>query len=90
MRHENDIRFSINFENLYYKFIIYRETFIINGCSYKSTRDILKVGMSFQNLYISTNNLTHVLCIRKHNHFLVRLKMEYDKEHFRYYFSVLI
>jgi len=34
----------------------------------KSTKDILKVGMLFQSLDISINNLTHVLCICKHNH----------------------
>jgi len=28
----------------------------------KSTRDILKVGTSFQSLVISTNNLTHLTC----------------------------
>jgi len=33
-----------------------------------STRDILKVGTSFQSLDISINNLTHILCTRKHNH----------------------
>jgi len=31
--------------------------------------EILKVDMSFQSLEaFSTNNLTYVLCIRKHNH----------------------
>jgi len=34
---------------------------------YKSTRDILKVGTSFQSLDIFTN-LTYILCIRKSNH----------------------
>jgi len=35
----------------------------LNSCSYKSTRDILKIGTSFQNLDISANNLTYALCI---------------------------
>jgi len=46
--------------------------------------------LSFQNSDISTNNLKHDLCIRK-SYFLMRLKIERDKEYFRhlllYYFD---
>jgi len=59
--------------------ISWSRTFLL----YVFTRDILKIGTLFQNLDISTNNLTYVLCIRK-LHFLVQLKVERDKEHFRY------
>jgi len=40
----------------------------IDSYNYKSTRDILKIDMSFLTLDIFTNNLTHVLCTHKYNH----------------------
>jgi len=67
----------------------------IDGCNYKSIRDILKSGISFQSLDISTNNSTNVqyhvsVNIITFFNAIMYIKMGHNKEHFCHYFIALI